>query len=209
MFDATSTTPWRPSSAIPWKTDAAPLADTFKNPLYATISNADPPNRRLTGAKRSAARHSADNPLFDAHASGQRPRSSGSVIRFAGEHDGERSTAGIEAFRPGTRELRCSQCRLISDDDFVPHAMMVPLRHMSCTCSVPPCQSTTGCLQLQSAEQCVMKVSLTCGIATTLMCLTWPPGASIQHHLSASHTSGGLCNLMEAGCSYCVAQKLA
>ena len=97
--------PRRPSSAIPWKVDAAPPAGSFENPLYATISNAAPANRLVDGAKRLSTRHPSQNPLFDAQASGQRPRSSGSVIRFASEHDGERRSASITAYRPGKYDM--------------------------------------------------------------------------------------------------------
>ena len=97
-----SSIPGRPSRAVPWKADAAPLAESFENPLYATIGNAARPSGRLTGSKRSFDRSPSNNPLFDGRASGQQPRSSGSVIRFASEHDdGGRLVAEIAAFRPG------------------------------------------------------------------------------------------------------------
>jgi hypothetical protein len=105
MADLWGATPRRPSSAIPWKTNAAPVAGSFENPLYATISDAAPANRRVNGTKRSSTRHSSDKPLFDGQPPAQRPRSSGSVIRFASEHGGERRTASIEAFKPGTCEV--------------------------------------------------------------------------------------------------------
>jgi hypothetical protein len=100
----TSSSHMRPSSAIPWKKDVLHsdnLADSFENPLFADVSNLSQPTGHSTVAGGSEVQSPARNPLFEGHATGRRLGSSGSVIRFASQHDGEPDASGGNTRTPG------------------------------------------------------------------------------------------------------------
>lgn len=140
MEDWYGVPPRRPSSAIPWKAASPPpivLTDSFENPLFATAQHDDTSKRRLTGLKRHSTPFPADNPLFEGRSTSQRPRSSGSIIRFAGDNN-QRRTSGISAYRPGShvhdaeqgaRSTSCSSvsraCTALCQQDERPETQLI------------------------------------------------------------------------------------
>lgn len=108
MIDTAASPARRPRSASHWKAGSA-LSGSHENPLFAAAQGADSQYVPAPEHKRQDSRGSKveGNPLFERQ-SGARPRSSGSVIRFAAAEDDNYSS-------PGARGRSASRLRSSAD----------------------------------------------------------------------------------------------